>query len=167
MNNKGITLIELMIVIAILGILFNINGFIRIRKEYDEQERRINEQHSVLMFHKALKKLLRESKTFINVSNKKLITDKLKLMISKSYNIIYLNGKYYEFRNFRFSNFVREKDAVKCDVRNGNNFFNIFLVCGKSLDKQDEGINNENELPSESNEERKDGTAFEKEVSNE
>ncbi len=132
MNNRGVTLIELMIVVAILGIAFNIKGFINIADDYKNQERRIIEQDKILRFHNNLKKLLKESKEFIKVSNKKLETDKLKLMISNNNNKIFLNGKVYNFNNFRMLNFRRSDDCVICDVFNGNQSFDLYLVSGKA-----------------------------------
>ena len=132
MNNRGVTLIELMIVIAILGIAFNIKGFINIANNYKEQERSIIEQDKILRFHKNLKKLLKESKEFIKITNKKLETDKLKLMISNNNEKIYLNGKVYNFKSFRMQNFRKSDNCVICDVINGNLSFYLYLLPGKA-----------------------------------
>ncbi|MBQ2591837.1 MAG: type II secretion system protein [Candidatus Riflebacteria bacterium] len=132
MNNRGVTLIELMIVIAILGIAFNIKGFINIANNYKDQEKSIIEQEKILRFHKNLKNLLKDSKEFIKVTNKKLETDKFKLMISNNNDKIYLNGKVYNFKSFVMQNFRKSDDCVICDVLNGNQSFYLYLLPGKA-----------------------------------
>ena len=132
MKNRGVTLIELMIVIAILGIVFNMKGLNTIVKDYKVQEKRIQEQEMILKFQKKFNKLLKESKSFVKVTNKQIVTDKLKLMTSNTNDKIFLNGKVYEFNNFKLLNFKRTDDIVKCDVINGNHSFYLYLVPGKA-----------------------------------
>lgn len=131
MNNRGITLIELMIVVAILGIAFNFKGIYTITRDYKAQEKRIEEQEKILRFQKILRKLLKESKSFTKVTYKQVVADNFKLMTSNNNDKIFLNGKVYQFDNFKLVNFERIDEIVKCDVINGNFSFNMFLVPGK------------------------------------
>ena len=132
MKNRGITLIELMIVVAVLGIIFNIRGINTFVKEYKAQQTRIVEQQKVLFFYKHLRKLLKESKELKIVTPKKLETDKFKLMISNNNEKIFLNGKVYAFNNFKMLNLKRAGDSVICDVLNGNQSFYLYLLPGKA-----------------------------------
>ena len=131
MNNRGITLIELMIVIAILGIAFNFKGIYTVTNDYKEQNKRIEEQERVIRFQKNLRKLLKECKSFTSVTNKRIVADNFKLMISNNNEKIFLNGKVYQFDNFKLFNFKRIDEIVKCNVINGKLSFNMFLVPGK------------------------------------
>ena len=152
MNNRGITLIELMIVIAILGIAFNFRGIYTIVKDYKVQEKRILEQENILRFQKHLKKLLKESKSFTKVTYKQIVADNFKLMISNNNDKIFLNGKVYQFDNFKLLNFERIDKIAKCEVINGNLSFNMFLVPGKFEVSKSELLENNTQEFSDQNE---------------
>lgn len=136
MKNRGFTLIELMILIAVFSIMLNVKGLYTFYKDYKNQEKRILEQAKILRFQKNFNKLLKESKSFVKVTSKQIVTDKLKLMTSNNNDKIYLNGKVYEFSSFKLLNFKRTEDIVKCDVLNGNHSFFIYLVPGKADNSQ-------------------------------
>ena len=163
MRNKGYTLIELMIVIACLGIILGVDGYYKILKQYSEQEKIILEQGQVLSFQKKLRKLLKESNTLGTITNRKLVTDKVNLSVSNKRNKVLLNGKLYEFDSFQIYNFRKINNCIKCDVKNGNQAFKLYLSVGKSLfNKSEEQIDDDKNSSSSDTE-----TASDVEVSNE
>lgn len=144
MNKRGLTLIELMIVIAILGIVGSIKYFYTIKTHYDFHEEMVFEQEKVIKFYKTLKKLLAETKEFKTVKPNLLIADNFRLSISNDRTKIKLNERLYDFRSFKMLNFRRDEKIVICDVKNGkSDFFTIYLIAGNSHKAPD--INNANE----------------------
>lgn len=132
MNKKAYTLIELMIVIAILGIILPFSGFKNIIKEYDYQNNVALEQKKVFFFQKALRKYLKEAKTFNKVNSRKIVTDNFYLEVSKDRTQVNLNGKITEFKKFRIENFrLDDNNSVICDIKNQNTSFKLYLVPGK------------------------------------
>ena len=144
MNNRGFTLIELMIVIAILGIVGSIKYFYTIKTQYNFQEEMVFEQEKVIKFYKSLKKLLAETKEFKTVKPNLLIADNFRLSLSNDRTKIKLNERLYDFRSFKMFNFRRDEKNVVCDIKNGKtNAFSIYLIAGNSFKAPD--INNGNE----------------------
>ena len=134
MNNRGFTLIELMIVIAIMGIISNIKYFYTIKKQYDIQEEMVFEQERVIKFYKALKKLLSETKEFKTVKPNSVIADNFSLLLSNDRTKIKLNGRLYTFKSFKIFDFKRDDKNVICNFKNGKNTpFSIYLIAGKNI----------------------------------
>lgn len=152
MNKNGTTLIEMMIVVAVLGIIIPFMGFIRTFKLYEKQERLLIEQEKVFTFQKLFRKKLKESTCFNKVKDKLLVANNFKLMVSKSKTKVNLDGKIFSFNKFKIDNFRRyDENIVTCDIRNNNLSYQIFLVPGKTISNLKQGNNIQNELTTEEN----------------
>ncbi len=134
MNSKGLTLIELMIVLAIFGIVIPFMGFKEISDQYKFQEEIMLDQSNVMLFKKKLNTLLKDTKKFINVRNRQIVADNFTLKVAKSSRSkLSLNGKVYKFKKFEFGSFYRiDNNVVSCNVKNHNFDFDLFLVAGKA-----------------------------------
>lgn len=129
--NKGTTLIELMIVIAIMGIIFCFIPFKETFRQYNLQEQMLKEQAKVLQFKKMLFKLLKETKSFSKVNSRQIFTENFRLTVSKNKTKLSLNGKIFKFNKFEFYNFSKINDSlVTCTIKNGNSAFDIYLIAG-------------------------------------
>ena len=137
MNNKGLTLIELMLVLAIMGIIFPLTNYKDVLNRYDYQQNMIKEQDKVLRFHKKLNNLLKNSNSFNSVNSKKIEADNFYIRVSNNKKRIDLNGEIFEFRSFEFGNFKKENDVfVVCDIKNTNLTFKYYLTPNKKKDEQ-------------------------------
>lgn len=131
MKNKGVTLIELMIVIAIMGIVFSFNDFNETLKQYEIQQKNMQDQFKVLQFKKMFFKLLKETKSFSKVNSRQIFTDNFKLTVSNNKRKLSLNGKKFTFDKFEIYNFSKINDSlVSCTIKNWNSTYDIYLVAG-------------------------------------
>lgn len=131
MKNKGVTLIELMIVIAIMGIVLPFISFKETFKEYEIQQKTVQEQFKVLQFKKMFFKLLKGTKSFSKVNSRQIFTDNFRLTVSNNKSRLSLNGKKFTFDKFEIYNFSKINDSlVTCTIKNGNSNYDIYLVAG-------------------------------------
>ena len=136
MNNKGVTLIELMIVVAILGILFSIDGYFNVFREYEKQESIILEQEKVLKVQKLLRLLVKKSKDIVKITNRELVADNFKITVSPRNNTIVLNNQLYRFSNFKIGNFRKDGNIIECDVTNSNKNFTLMMHAENLIEKK-------------------------------
>ena len=132
MKTKGMTLIELMIFIAILGIVFHMLGFNNyIRNQFQLQESVMLDQVKVVKFRKLLNQYLKETKSFKQVSRRQLIADNFYLKVTKFRNKLTLNGKIIKFEKFEIGNFNKIDDKLATiNIKNGSNEYDLYLVAG-------------------------------------
>ncbi len=131
-KNKGVTLIELMIFIAIFSIVLRMTGFNNyIWNQYKMQESVMLDQAKVVKFRKLLNLYLKDTKSFKQVSRRQLIADNFYLKVTKYRNKLTLNGKIFKFEKFEIGNFNKLDDKLATiNIKNGNNEYDLYLVAG-------------------------------------
>ncbi len=128
MKNKGFTLIELMIVIAILGIVFANSALTDIGKRFTKLEEKIIENETLLQFRCRMNRVVNNASSLIIVLNNKVEFDNgSKIRVDSRNNTVFVDGHYYRFRNFNIKGFEKVNDqAFLCKVRNSKNTFYLY-----------------------------------------
>lgn len=129
MKNKGMTLIELMIVVAVMGISFHMFEDRYYLELFKRQEMDLSDQERLFSFRNRVAALLKESRYAIKAVDRQVIFDNFRIVVSKDKSKLYLNKKLYEFKNIKIDSFeMVSQQAVKLKVKNNLNLYEIFWV---------------------------------------
>lgn len=132
MNKKAYSLIELMIVLAIFGILFCIPAFQETFRQFNHQEEILQDQENVFLFTTHLRTLIKNSKYIDTAFDRQLIMDNLRLVVSKDKSRVFLNGKIWKFSRFTICDFERVDDQTAiCNINNSGNKYCLYITPGK------------------------------------
>lgn len=128
MKNKGVTLIEMMIVLAIMGIMFANSALTDIGKRYTQLEEKIIENETLLQFRCRMNRVVNNASNLIIVLNNKVDFDNgSKIRIDSRNNSVFVDGRNFRFKNFNVKGFEKVNDkTLLCKVRNSKNTFYLY-----------------------------------------
>lgn len=130
-NKKGMTLIEMMIAIAVLGVIFVNFAPHELAYFYQNSHCKLIESEIVFELRNRINRNLREASELKSAFDRKVVFDNFQIVVSSDNHSMRVGNRLYVFENFKLGNFEKVgENAVTCQLVNGGQTVTLFWRAG-------------------------------------